>query len=71
MRTSLLRVITTVNLGVYDIGLGSLLKAFLYAASNLKTIMRKQGEAYWISECIIDTEGYLVLLPPYSYICQA
>jgi hypothetical protein len=71
MRTSLLRIITTVNLGVYDIGLGSLLKAFLYAASNLKTIMRKQGEEFWVSECIIDTEGYLVLLSPCSYICQA
>jgi hypothetical protein len=53
MRTSLLRVITTVNLGVYDIGLGSLLKAFLYAASNLKTIMRKQGEEFWGVSCTI------------------
>lgn len=71
MRTSLLRVVTTVDLGVYDIGLGSLLEAFLDAASNIKMIMRKQGEEYWVSEYIIDTEEYLVLLSPYSYICQA
>jgi hypothetical protein len=34
-------------------------KHFLDAASNIKTIMRKQGQEYWISECIIDTEDIL------------
>jgi hypothetical protein len=70
MRTSLLIVTSIVDLGVYDISLRSLLEAFLDAASNIKTIMRKQGMEYWASECIIDTEGYFVLLSPFSYICQ-
>jgi hypothetical protein len=61
MRTSLLRVVTTIDLGVSDIGLGRLLEAFLDAASNIKTIMRKQGMEYWVSEYIIDTERYFVL----------
>jgi hypothetical protein len=70
MQTSLLRVVTTVDLGVSGIGLGRLLKAFLDAASNIKTIMRKQGMEYRVSECVIDTEGYFVLLLLHSYICK-
>ena len=69
MRTWLLRAVTTVDLGVYAVGLGRLLEAFLDAASNIKKIMRKQGMEYWASESIIDTKGYFVLLSPYSYIC--
>jgi hypothetical protein len=70
MRTSLLIVTSIVDLGVYDIGLRSLLEAFLDVASNIKTIMRKQEMEYWVSACIIDTEGYFVLLSLFSYICQ-